>query len=235
MAAAKKDAAKAAAPEPAPAAQPKKKSKLIPITVAVLVLASGGGGGAYWYLNRQAATHEAKAEPEKPPVFQPLDNFTVNLQLEDSPQFLQTGITLKVADTAAADEIKLRMPEVRNAVLLLLSGRKASEVLSVEGKRKLGVDIVNAINAIFDPTLAASLKAITPPPPQAAPVVNAPAADAATAAPAAPATPATAPAPAPATPQAPPAAEQAAAAEQPAGTKADALVLGVLFTSFIIQ
>src|SRR5689334_5478624 len=109
----KKEAA-SAAPEAAPAAQSKKGKSKLKLILILLVLLGAGGGGAYWYMNRDAGPHEQKAAPEKPPVFQPLDNFTVNLQIEESPQFLQTAITLKVVDTEAQDAIKARIPEIRN-------------------------------------------------------------------------------------------------------------------------
>src|SRR5262245_14979720 len=126
VAAVKKPPGKSEAPEAAPVAPPKRKGKLI-LILSLLMLVGCLGGGAYWYLGHESGSTEAKPVPEKPPIFQSLENFTVNLQLEDSPQFLQTGITLKLSDSAAADSIKQRMPEIRNAVLLLLSSRKASD------------------------------------------------------------------------------------------------------------
>jgi flagellar FliL protein len=140
-----------AAAEEAP--RPAGKKGLIKL-VLIGVLASGAaGGGAWWYLGHKNAEGEEAAEVKheavKPPVFIPLEAFTVNLVLVDNPQFLQTGITLRVADGAVADAVKLNMPVVRDRILMLMSSRKAPELLSVEGKRKLGDDIIASMNEIL--------------------------------------------------------------------------------------
>jgi len=197
----------------------------LPLIALCVVLA--GGGGAYWFMNRHHGEEstEAKVEPAKPPQFLPLDAFTVNLQLEDNPQFLQVGLTLKVADAAAVDKIKQYMPEVRDRILLLLASQKASVLLTTEGKRNLTTDIVSSINAIVAPGAAAGA------PKPAAGHAQAAAEDAKPAAEAE-ANPEDDTKPA-AEADAKPAAEGAA---KPAAAAANALpVQSVLFTSFIVQ
>ena len=70
---------------------------------------------------------------------------------------------------AVADNLKLRMPEIRDSILMLLSSRKPSELLVLEGKRKLGSDIVSSVNGILAPreTTAAVAKAKAPEPVEA--------------------------------------------------------------------
>ena len=155
VSAVKKEAAKPAEAEASPA-PPRKKAfnwKLPVIGVCVLGMV---GGGAYWFMNRQhsEAAKEVKVEPVKPPVFLPLDAFTVNLKVEEVPQFLQVGLTLKVTDAAAVDQLKLFMPEIRDRILRLLSSQKASVLLTLEGKGALATDIVTSINAIVAPAPA---------------------------------------------------------------------------------
>lgn len=140
--------------EPAPevTAPPPAGKKGLAIKLAlVAIIVIGAGGGAYWHFfsNPQDSTQEAKQAPAKPPVFHPLETFTVNLQLVDNPQFLQAGITLKVADNAAIETLKLHMPVVRDRILMLMSSRKATELLTVEGKRQLGDDIVASVNEVL--------------------------------------------------------------------------------------
>lgn len=128
---------------------PKKKSKLV-LILALALLTAGGGGGAGWYfLGRSAEGGEkvAKPAPVKPPVFVPMDAFTVNLQPDDStPQYLQVGLTLKVADAGKVETIKAQMPEIRNRVLLLLSSKKASDITTPQGKTALSGDLQREIN-----------------------------------------------------------------------------------------
>jgi flagellar FliL protein len=153
VSAVKKEPAKPATDAEAAAPETKKRTLKWKLPAIALCVILAGGGGAYWFMNRHHGdeTKEAKAEPAKPPQFLPLDAFTVNLQLEDNPQFLQVGLTLKVADAAAVDKIKQYMPEVRDRILLLLASQKASVLLTTDGKRKLTADIVSSINAIVAP------------------------------------------------------------------------------------
>jgi len=144
--------ASAEAGEAAPAAK-KSKKKLFVILFVLLLLAGGGGGAAWYFLgpNSGGAHAKPKAEPPKPPVFASLDPFTVNLQPENGEQYLQVAMTLQVADQAQADLIKLYMPLVRSRLLLLLSSKKASELTSADGKKKLSEEIIAQIKQPFAP------------------------------------------------------------------------------------
>ena len=69
----------------------------------------------------------------------------------DGERFLQTGLTLQLAGQEQVDLIKLYMPHVRSRLLLLLSSKKASEILTAEGKNKLAQEIINTLNQPFSP------------------------------------------------------------------------------------
>jgi flagellar FliL protein len=139
----------------AEAAAPAKKSKkkLFVIGGLVVLLAGGAGG---WYFMDQSKGDEHQAPARKkvvPPVFVALEPFTVNLQTDGAgEQFLQVAFTVQVAQQEEVESIKLYMPQVRSRVLLLLSGKKASEISSVEGKKKLAEDIMAQIRQPFAPT-----------------------------------------------------------------------------------
>ena len=57
---------------------------------------------------------------------------------------------MKVGDNEAVSRIKLHMPEVRNRVLLLLSSKTASQIATVEGKKKLASELLAEINQPFE-------------------------------------------------------------------------------------
>jgi flagellar FliL protein len=138
-------------PQPADqAAARKKRGKLFLIAALLLVLV-GGGAGAWYYL--RVYDHDA-AKPVKPAVFLPLESFTVNLISDDTqpqPQYLQAGLTLKLVDADQSGLIKNRMPEIRNRILMVLSSKKVKELLSVDGKRKLALEIADAVKDIIAP------------------------------------------------------------------------------------
>ena len=135
---------------------PKKKGKKLVLVAGVLVLALGGGGAGAWYFMRPADPHAEKtAEPEKPAQFLPLESFTVNLVAADGqPQYLQAGLTLKLKHDVKIETIKERMPEIRNRMLLILSGKKASELLPVAGKQQLASELSATVREVAGEALA---------------------------------------------------------------------------------
>lgn len=138
---------------------PKKgKKKLILIVVGVLVVLLLAGAGALFMMKKSMASHDAEAEggaeqasqaeePKDkvdhnvPPVFVPLEPFVVNLADRGTERFAQIGINLQVDEASVSDKIKLYMPAIRNAILLILSHKTAEELLTTEGKVQLAGEI----------------------------------------------------------------------------------------------
>lgn len=145
----------------APAPAKGKKKLIIIIAAAVLVLGLGGGGAAFFMSKKKAAAAAAAAEsedggetanaavdekrkerPKHPPMFVPLDPFTVNLADKESDRFAQIGITLEVKDNKAADEIKAYMPAIRNGILMVLAHKTSQQLLTREGKAALAKEVL---------------------------------------------------------------------------------------------
>ena len=136
------------------------KNKLV-MMIGAAVLVLGLGGGAGWYFlhgsSDAGAAEPAKKEhsskkkkkEEHPPEYLPIDAFTVNLQPENGDQYLRVAFTLEVEGTEQAELIKTNMAKVRSRVLLLLSGKKASEINTVEGKQQLAGEILAAVKTPF--------------------------------------------------------------------------------------
>ena len=155
-------AAPPAAPEAAPTeeAAPAKKGKkklIIIIAAAVLVLAAGGGGAAFYFKKKAAAAAEAaeaegadhaeaaahpKVDLNHPPVFVPLDPFTVNLADKDSDRYAQIAVTLQVEDAKFAEKMKAFMPAIRNSILMVLAHKTSHELLERTGKEALAEEIM---------------------------------------------------------------------------------------------
>ena len=134
-----------AAPEEAEAPAKPKSKRLLLAVVVVLVL--GAIGGAGWHFLKGSKSEEPKPVVVVKPVFVALEPFTVNLQHEEGDQFLQLGITLKVSGVDMEEKIKERLPEIRSRLLFLLSSKRPSELVPVEGKKKLAHEIVVETNA----------------------------------------------------------------------------------------
>jgi len=147
----------------ADAVVPKKKGKMLIIILAVVgVLVIGGGLGAYVLLSKPAVEKTA-AEGEEgegaegageegeeeahAPIYVKLEAFTVNLA--DQESYLQTEIQLMVADAKVGEKMNARLPEVRDALIRLLSSKTAEELSQQEGKDKLASEIQKQVNEVL--------------------------------------------------------------------------------------
>jgi len=138
------------------------KGKLIIIIVAALVVLGLGGGAAWYFLHGSGDSAAAEEAPKKeksskkkkkddhPAEYLAIEPFTVNLQPENGDQYLQVAFTLQVDGPEQAELIKTNMAKVRSRVLLLLSGKKASEINTVEGKQQLAGEILAVVKAPFE-------------------------------------------------------------------------------------
>ncbi len=146
-----------------PVPQVKSKKLLIILLAALLVTLLLGGGLALLLMGKHADQEgeegevvsekidKKKAAKDAIPVYVALDAFTVNLVPENGEQFLQLTLSVEVEDLHVGDRLKTFTPKLRNNVMLLLSGKKASELLSKEGKEKLAEEIRALINQILAP------------------------------------------------------------------------------------
>jgi flagellar FliL protein len=148
----------------ADAAPAKGKSKLLVILVAVFGLLAAGGGGAAFFFHKKAADSEAAAKDDeagddaksdkkkkskkdaKPPVFNTLENFTVNLSGEGD-HFMQLGVVLQLKDEETSEKVKAFLPLIRSKVLLLASSKTAEELQTQKGKQDLVAEILEATRA----------------------------------------------------------------------------------------
>ena len=146
------------------AAAPKKSKKLlIIIMIALFVLLLIGGAAAFFLMSGrepadgedgEVATETAtkkKDTKEAIPVFVAMDAFTVNLDQDTGGQYLQVVISLEVADLHMGDKVKTYTPKLRNNVIRLLSGKKASELITKEGKETLAGEIRTLMNEVLEP------------------------------------------------------------------------------------
>jgi flagellar FliL protein len=143
----------------APAAAGGKRKLFVLIGAAVVVLALGAGAAWYFLHGSSSAAEPAskdhassskkKKDDAAPPEYIAIEPFTVNLQPESGEQYLQVAFTLQVDNKEQVELIKANMAKVRSRVLLLLSGKKASEISTVEGKQRLAGEILAAVNEPF--------------------------------------------------------------------------------------
>lgn len=161
--------AKDAKPAPVEGDAPKKSKKLLIIIIAVVLLLVIAGAGAAFLLMSKNSDHaddeeevvdvkkvkKKKTEANAPPIFVNLDPFTVNLVPEHGDQYMQVVMALELEDLTSDATLKSQMPRVRNNLTMILSSKKASELVTKEGKELLAKELKNEINTIIDPSTRA--------------------------------------------------------------------------------
>ncbi|MDR0777730.1 MAG: flagellar basal body-associated FliL family protein [Azonexus sp.] len=142
------------------AASPNKGKKLLIVILLLLLMLVGGGIVALKLLADNPAADEDDeyaeevVKPKKPkkrdnsipPVFINLDPFTVNLVPETGDQYLQVALSLELDNPASEVTLKALMPRIRNDITLLLSSKKASELMTKEGKEELALALKDEVN-----------------------------------------------------------------------------------------
>lgn len=134
--------------------KPKKKgkSKLIVIIGLVLVLAGGGGFFAYtkFFAHKGSAnTEEVKKEEdlikEEEPLLFSLEPFVVNLS--DRGRFLKVTLKLELVDKRYEKLAEARVPQIRDAIITLISSKSAESVSTPEGKFQLKDELLMRANS----------------------------------------------------------------------------------------
>ncbi len=121
------------------------------LIIGLVLLLAGGGGGAWFFMQGKKGAEgeqEAKAKPKAPPLFEKLEPFVVNLS--DRGRYLQVQMELRVPDAKTQEAVKKLLPQIRNGILLVLSGKRADEITSAEGKQRLQLEIRHQANKALD-------------------------------------------------------------------------------------
>jgi len=136
--------------------------------VLVLVLGMGGGMFMIWSklsaMSSKAVVPETgaeaisdKAKPEEIGAVVSMDTFIVNLADPGGNRYLRVTMDLeltgKPADKSggktAGDELAKRMPQIRDAILMILSTKRYVDISTPEGKTALREEILNAANGLL--------------------------------------------------------------------------------------
>lgn len=132
------------------------KKKMIMVIVAVLVLLIGAGVGAFLFLGGEEeslSSEEQQAQLEKQakqvgPMVN-IDTFIVNILDDQQSRYLKAALTLELDSQEASLEVGERMPQIKDAILLLLSNKTYSELSDLQGKIQLRAELLNRLNSIL--------------------------------------------------------------------------------------
>lgn len=134
----------------APTAGNKKKLLIIILAALLLVVLAAGGAAVFLLSGKPAGEHaeeQVEEVDEAAPIYERLETFTVNLA--DQESYLQVEISLKLAGVKVQERLKERMPEVRDALLRVLSSKTAEELITPEGKADLAKEVRKEVNSVI--------------------------------------------------------------------------------------
>ena len=126
------------------------KSFVLVIVIAVAVLA--GGGGAFFFLTKAGGEKGAKKEEqqkkEESSMFS-LEPFVVNLSDQANNKFLKVSMQLELSGQALQETAKSKTPQIRDAIINLLTSKTSESLMSPEGKLQLKDEINMQVNQIL--------------------------------------------------------------------------------------
>jgi flagellar FliL protein len=139
---------------------PSKKLVQFIVIGAVLVLL-GGGAFAGWkfFLAKKSSPEDdpgmteteiaSESDDTSPGVMYSMNPFIVNLVGHQGQRYLKTKIELEITHKDEQENIRLRSPQLRDAILLLLSSKSYQDINTPEGKIQLRSELIARINQIL--------------------------------------------------------------------------------------
>ena len=136
-----------------------KKKLFIIVGVLVLVLLIGGGVAGFFLLKKEPPAEEKDPGQTVPvpdltqmEVIGPMvdiEEFIVNIISCDSNHYVKASLTVELTNEATREEVEKRMPQMRDAVLLLLGNKTYEELQDLQGKRQLKAELMSKINSFL--------------------------------------------------------------------------------------
>ena len=105
------------------------------------------GGEAHGEAGGETAKHGTADYKERLFALEPL---VVNVTGDGYNRFLKLRVEFEADDVALKEEIEGRLPQVRDALIVLLSSKQLSDITDFEGKALLKEDILERVNDLLE-------------------------------------------------------------------------------------
>ena len=130
---------------------------IIIISVAVLFMGMVGAGFFILWnkisqLPPDPATVQDMPVEEEENVIGPLyslDTMIVNLSDHGGKRYLRVTMALELSDPDAVATIESRLPQVRDAILMIMPTKKYDEISTTDGKIALRTEVMEKINTLM--------------------------------------------------------------------------------------
>jgi flagellar protein FliL len=137
-----------AAEEETGAKKGKKKMMLIIIIAVVAVALAAGGFFLVPKFMGGSKEKKEEAKGEEGAMFS-LEPFVVNLNDAGGPKFLKVSLQLELAGPALMEKAKQKSPQLRDAVITLLTSKSSESLYPPEGKLQLKDEINARMNQVL--------------------------------------------------------------------------------------
>ena len=136
-----------------------KKKLFIIIGIVTFVLLLAAGGAAYFFFTKEPPPEEKDPGMEVPvpeinkqaeigPMVD-IEEFIVNIISEENNHYVKSSLTIELSNEVAKEELVKRMPQIRDAILLLVGNKTFEELQDLQGKKQLKAELLSKINAIM--------------------------------------------------------------------------------------
>ncbi len=137
------------------------RKKLMVMIAAVLVLLLAGGAAWYFLVYKKAeaarqaeaskAAAIAKTVPEEAQIgpMVEIKEFVVNIIGQDVSHYVKASMSLELDREATLDEVNKRMPQIRDAILLLIGNKTYEELQDIQGKNQVKAEVKSKINSFL--------------------------------------------------------------------------------------
>lgn len=129
------------------AVQPKKSGMKLIIIIAVVVIAVAGGFAGYSGFIAKGKPEDAQKKEtniKTKGALIPVDPFIVNLT--DHGRYIKVTMQFEVADASNQEMVKQKVPNLRDAVITLLSSKSLDSISGPDGKFQLKDELLLRAN-----------------------------------------------------------------------------------------
>lgn len=136
------------------------KKKLIIIIAGAVILLLIIAGAAFFFLKPAPApieepdpgldvpVPEITVSQEIGPMVE-IKEFVVNIISEDGRHYVKAALTIELNKEEVLEETTKRMPQIRDAILLLVGNKTFEELHDLQGKKQLKAELVSKINSFL--------------------------------------------------------------------------------------
>lgn len=129
----------------------------IKIILLLLLLGAGIYFGWLYYASstrfsvpstENTSLEESDAQADIGPMID-VRELIVNIISDDNSHYLRTSMSIELSSKDAYEEMNSRMPQIRDAILMLTSSKTFEELYDVHGKKQLKAELLIEVNELL--------------------------------------------------------------------------------------